>query len=52
MVTRQLGAHRHVGYFLKPFRPILAFRLASHKLMRWLVPFFLIGERSSRTSSC
>jgi cellulose synthase/poly-beta-1,6-N-acetylglucosamine synthase-like glycosyltransferase len=43
MVTRQLGAHRHVGYFLKPFRPMLAFRLASHKLMRWLVPFFLIG---------
>ena len=43
MVTRQLGAHRHVGYFLKPFRPVLAFRLASHKLMRWLVPFYLIG---------
>ena len=43
MVTRQLGAHRHVGYFLKPFRPMLAFRLASHKLMRWLVPFFLLG---------
>lgn len=43
MVTRQLGAHRHVGYFLKPFRPMLAFRLASHKLMRWLVPFFVIG---------
>jgi biofilm PGA synthesis N-glycosyltransferase PgaC len=41
MVTRQLGAHRYVGYFLKPFRPMLAFRLASHKLMRWLVPFFL-----------
>ena len=43
MVTRQLGAHRYVGYFLKPFRPMLAFRLASHKLMRWLVPFFLLG---------
>jgi cellulose synthase/poly-beta-1,6-N-acetylglucosamine synthase-like glycosyltransferase len=43
MVTRQLGAHRHVRYFLRPLRPMLAFRLASHKLMRWLVPFFLIG---------
>jgi cellulose synthase/poly-beta-1,6-N-acetylglucosamine synthase-like glycosyltransferase len=43
MVTRQLGAHRHVGYFLKPFRPLLAFRLASHKILRWLVPFFLIA---------
>ena len=43
MVTRQLGAHRRVGYFLRPFRPVLAFRLASHKLLRWLVPFFLIG---------
>jgi cellulose synthase/poly-beta-1,6-N-acetylglucosamine synthase-like glycosyltransferase len=43
MVTRQLGAHRRVGYFLKPFRPVLAFRLASHKLMRWLVPFYLAG---------
>jgi cellulose synthase/poly-beta-1,6-N-acetylglucosamine synthase-like glycosyltransferase len=43
MVTRQLGAHRRVAYFLRPFRPVLAFRLASHKLMRWLVPFFLTG---------
>jgi cellulose synthase/poly-beta-1,6-N-acetylglucosamine synthase-like glycosyltransferase len=43
MVTRQLGAHRRVGYFLRPFRPVLAFRLASHKLMRWLVPFFLMS---------
>lgn len=43
MVTRQLGAHRRVGYFLKPFRPLLAFRLASHKLMRWLVPYFLMA---------
>jgi cellulose synthase/poly-beta-1,6-N-acetylglucosamine synthase-like glycosyltransferase len=43
MVTRQLGAHRYVGYFLKPLQPMLAFRLASHKLMRWLVPFFLTG---------
>lgn len=43
MVTRQLGAHRYVRYFLKPFRPVLAFRLASHKLVRWLVPFFLLG---------
>jgi cellulose synthase/poly-beta-1,6-N-acetylglucosamine synthase-like glycosyltransferase len=43
MVTRQLGAHQYVGYFLKPFRPVLALRLASHKLMRWLVPFFLLG---------
>jgi cellulose synthase/poly-beta-1,6-N-acetylglucosamine synthase-like glycosyltransferase len=43
MVTRQLGAHRRVGYFLRPFRPVLAFRLASHKLLRWLVPFFLMA---------
>jgi cellulose synthase/poly-beta-1,6-N-acetylglucosamine synthase-like glycosyltransferase len=47
MVTRQLGAHQYVGYFLKPFRPMLAFRLASHKLMRWLVPFFLLGALSA-----
>lgn len=43
MVTRQLGAHASVGYFLKPFRPVLALQLVSHKLLRWLVPFFLLG---------
>jgi cellulose synthase/poly-beta-1,6-N-acetylglucosamine synthase-like glycosyltransferase len=43
MVTRQLGAHAHVHFLLKPFRPVLAFRLVSHKLLRWLVPFWLLG---------
>jgi cellulose synthase/poly-beta-1,6-N-acetylglucosamine synthase-like glycosyltransferase len=43
MVTRQLGAHACVHFFLNPFRPVLAFRLASHKLLRWLVPFWLLG---------
>ena len=43
MVTRQLGAHAYVGYFLRPFRPMLAARLFSHKVIRWLVPFFLLG---------
>ncbi|MFQ5718259.1 MAG: glycosyltransferase family 2 protein [Acidobacteriota bacterium] len=38
MVTRQLGSHRLVRAFLWPPRPGLAFRLASHKLLRWLVP--------------
>lgn len=43
MVTRQLGSHAHVRSFLWPLRPTLAFRLVSHKLLRWLVPVFLIG---------
>lgn len=43
MVTRQLGAHAYVHFFLSPLRPVLAFRLASHKLIRWLVPFYLAG---------
>ena len=43
MVTRQLGAHAYVRFFLVPFRPVLAFRLASHKLLRWLVPFWLLA---------
>lgn len=43
MVTRQLGAHARVRYFLRPFHPCLAARLASHKLLRWLAPVFLIG---------
>lgn len=43
MVTRQLGAHAYVRFFLWPFRPVLALRLASHKLLRWLVPFWLLG---------
>jgi cellulose synthase/poly-beta-1,6-N-acetylglucosamine synthase-like glycosyltransferase len=49
MVTRQLGAHRRVGFFVVPFRPVLAFRLASHKLMRWLVPFFLLGALAANS---
>jgi cellulose synthase/poly-beta-1,6-N-acetylglucosamine synthase-like glycosyltransferase len=43
MVTRQLGAHAHVRFFLVPLRPVLAFRLASHKLLRWLAPVFALG---------
>lgn len=43
MVTRQLSAYAEVGFFLKPFRPALAFRLASHKWFRWLVPYLLLG---------
>jgi cellulose synthase/poly-beta-1,6-N-acetylglucosamine synthase-like glycosyltransferase len=39
MVTRQLAAHAQVGFFIVPFRPLLAFRLASHKWLRWMVPF-------------
>ena len=41
MVTRQLGAHAEMRFFLNPLRPILAVRLASHKLLRWLAPVFL-----------
>jgi hypothetical protein len=41
MVTRQLGSHAHVRAFLWPPQPGLAFRLLSHKLLRWLVPVFL-----------
>ena len=41
MVTRQLGAHVAVRFFLKPLRPVLAVRLASHKLLRWLAPVFV-----------
>jgi cellulose synthase/poly-beta-1,6-N-acetylglucosamine synthase-like glycosyltransferase len=43
MVTRQLAAYAHLRYFLSPCRPLLAARLASHKLLRWLVPFLLLG---------
>ena len=36
-----LGAHRRL---LNPFRyGMFAFELVSHKLMRWLVPFFLLA---------
>jgi cellulose synthase/poly-beta-1,6-N-acetylglucosamine synthase-like glycosyltransferase len=42
MVTRQLGSHLYMRGFLWPPRPLLAFRLASHKLLRWLVPVFII----------
>jgi len=41
MVTRQLGAHAQMRFFLKPLRPVLAVRLASHKLLRWLAPVFM-----------
>jgi cellulose synthase/poly-beta-1,6-N-acetylglucosamine synthase-like glycosyltransferase len=47
MVTRQIGAHLHVRYFLRPLRPILAARLISHKLLRWLVPYFALGAASA-----
>jgi cellulose synthase/poly-beta-1,6-N-acetylglucosamine synthase-like glycosyltransferase len=43
MVTRQLGAHRRVGFFLKPLRLGLAVRLVSHKLLRWLAPVLLLA---------
>lgn len=43
MVTRQLGSHLHVRAFLWPFRPVLAFRLLSHKTLRWLVPVLLLA---------
>ena len=43
MVTRQLGAHAEVRFLLKPLRPVLAVRLASHKLLRWLAPVFVAG---------
>lgn len=42
MVTRQLGSYIHVHGFLWPPRILLAFRLVSHKLLRWLVPVFLL----------
>jgi len=42
MVTRQLGSHFHMRGFLWPPRLLLAFRLVSHKLLRWLVPIFLL----------
>jgi cellulose synthase/poly-beta-1,6-N-acetylglucosamine synthase-like glycosyltransferase len=41
MVTRQLGAHAQVRFFLRPLRLVLAVRLASHKLLRWLAPVFV-----------
>jgi cellulose synthase/poly-beta-1,6-N-acetylglucosamine synthase-like glycosyltransferase len=43
MVTRQLGTLMHVRGFLSPFHPVLAFRLLSHKLLRWQVPVLLIA---------
>ncbi len=42
MVTRQLGSHVHMRGFLWPPRLLLAVRLVSHKLLRWLVPVFIL----------
>ena len=43
MVTRQLGAHSEMRFFLRPLRVVLAARLASHKLLRWFAPVFMVG---------
>ncbi len=44
IVARDSNAYFHVkGLLGKPFRPWLAFQLFSHKLLRWLVPLFMVA---------
>jgi len=43
IVNRSFNSFLHFRSFLNPFRyPMLSFELISHKLLRWLIPFFLI----------
>jgi len=43
-VLRGIQSLRYLAKVARPFRrPSLAFELVSHKIFKWLVPFFLIG---------
>jgi cellulose synthase/poly-beta-1,6-N-acetylglucosamine synthase-like glycosyltransferase len=44
VITRAMRGIFYAKSLLNPFRyPFVAFQLISHKVLRWLIPFFLIG---------
>jgi len=44
VITRAMRGILYARGLLNPFRfPFVAFQLFSHKVLRWLIPFFLIG---------
>jgi cellulose synthase/poly-beta-1,6-N-acetylglucosamine synthase-like glycosyltransferase len=44
VITRAMRGILFVKSLLNPFKyPFVAFQLISHKVLRWLIPFFLIG---------
>lgn len=44
VITRAMLGILYVKSLLNPFKyPFVAFQLISHKVLRWLIPFFLIG---------
>lgn len=44
VITRAMRGIFYARGLLNPFRfPFVAFQLFSHKVLRWLIPFFLIG---------
>lgn len=44
VITRAMRGILYARGLLNPFRfPFVAFQLLSHKVLRWLIPFFLIG---------
>jgi cellulose synthase/poly-beta-1,6-N-acetylglucosamine synthase-like glycosyltransferase len=47
-ILRGLTTLKHCSHLLNPFRSgVFAFELWSHKLLRWLVPFFLLAILAS-----
>jgi cellulose synthase/poly-beta-1,6-N-acetylglucosamine synthase-like glycosyltransferase len=44
IITRAMRGILYVKGLLNPLKyPVVAFQLISHKVLRWLIPFFLIG---------
>jgi len=44
VITRAMRGILYVKSLLNPFKyPFVSFQLISHKVLRWLIPFFLIG---------
>jgi cellulose synthase/poly-beta-1,6-N-acetylglucosamine synthase-like glycosyltransferase len=44
VITRAMRGILYVKSLLNPFKyPYVSFQLISHKVLRWLIPFFLIG---------
>ncbi len=48
VINRAMRGIMYASQLLNPFKyPFVSFQLISHKVLRWLVPFFLIGLISS-----
>lgn len=44
VITRAMRGILYVKSLLNPFRyPFVSFQLISHKVLRWMIPFFLIA---------